>query len=790
MRLSYLWLRDFVETELSPHETAEVLTMAGLEVENLEPVGPELEGIFVGEVLEVRPHPNAEKLTLCRVNLGERSLEVVCGAPNVKAGQKVPFIEAGTSLPDGTMIEARPIRGVRSEGMICSGKELQLSEDAEGILVLDSAAEVGRPLRDLIGPRDWALDVEVTINRPDCLSHLGAARELAAALRLPFSVPEYSVREADLPIAKLTSVEVLEPRFCPRYSARVIRGVKIAPSPDWMRWRLETAGLRAINNVVDVTNYVLLELGHPLHAFDFNRLEGNRIVVRCAADGEKFITLDEVERKLDGNVLLICDAQRGVALAGVMGGANTEISDDTTDLLLESAYFDPINTRRTSKLLNRVTDSSYRFERGADPNATIRALDRTAGLILQLAGGEAAKGVVDVYPAPIPPRKIGLRPERIQVVLGVEIPGKTIGEHLKRLGCEVKGGDPLSVLSPTFRPDLEREVDLIEEVARLHHYDRIPTSATASISLEVTYSAEDQFQEKLRDVLVNLGFTQIITSSLLSEKEVRIPGYPAPVHLKNPASEDMALLRNGLLPGLLKVAAHNQNRGTPDLRIFEIGRVFKAGNGGEEEWDAVAGLLAGVHEPLRWDQSKRVVDFLDLKGIVEDMFAEIFLDNSTFFHYDIEGFTADTLEVRFGDVGIGILGQIHPLVARIFEIETPVFAFEFQVSALRSACQRQATYRPVPKFPPLQRDLAFTVNEEVAAGSCLETIRKTGGVDLVSCELFDVYRGPQVGEGKKSLAFRLNFQSADRTLTDEEADRRIARIVKMMTRDFEAKLRS
>jgi len=787
MRLSYLWIKSLIETSLSPHDIAEILTMAGLEVEDLEPVGPELEGIFVGEVLEVRPHPHADKLTLCRVNLGDKTLEVVCGAPNVKAGQKVPFIAAGVTLPDGTLIEARPIRGVRSEGMICSGKELQLSEDAEGIMVLDPSAEIGSPLQDVLGSRDWSLNIEVTINRPDCLSHLGVARELAAARRVPFCILEYSVAETGPPIADLISVEVLEPDLCPRYSARVIRGVSIAPSPDWIRWRLETAGLRAINNVVDVTNYVLLELGHPLHAFDLDRLAGRRIRVRCATPGEKFITLDEVERELDERMLLICDAEQGVALAGVMGGANSEISDATRDLLLESAYFDPINTRRTSKLLNLSTDSSQRFERGADPNATVRALDCAAELIVKLAGGELATGFADVYPQPILPRQIELRPERVQAILGVDVPGKTIGDHLRRLGCEVEEAEPLLIRVPTHRPDLEREIDLIEEVARLHHYDLIPTAANANISLNITDSAYDRFQEKLCDVLVKLGFAQVLTSSLLSQKEVGLPGYPAAQRLKNPSSEDMAFLRNGLLPGLLKVTAHNQNRGTLDLRIFEIGRVFSAGNG---EWDVVSGLLTGMREPLHWDQEEEPAPFLDLKGTVEDMFMEISLDNAGFFHYDIKCFSADVLEVRCGDSRIGVLGQIHPLVARTFEIEAPVFAFEFQIAALKQASQERLIYRPIPRFPPLQRDLAFTVAEVVAVGPCLESLRQAGGDHLVSCELFDVYRGPQIGDGKKSLAFRLSFQSADRTLTDVEVDQRIAEIIQMMAESFGARIRS
>lgn len=793
MRVSYLWLGSLVDFSLTPAELAEVLTMVGLEVENLEPVGPELEGICVGQVLEVRPHPNAEKLTVCKVDIGGGAPDVVCGAPNVKVGQKVPFIGAGTSLPDGTLIEARSIHSVHSVGMICSGLELGLNENGAGIMVLDPGAQIGLPLRDVIGPRDWALDLEVTINRPDCLSHIGVAREAAAALGIEFCLPEYRVDEAGPPIGDLTSVSIEEAEFCPRYSARVIRGAKIGPSPDWMRWRLEAVGLRAINNVVDVTNYVMLEMGHPMHAFDFNLLKGRKICVRRAAAGESFMTLDGVDRRLDDRMLLICDAEQGVALAGVMGGENSEITDKTQDLLLESAYFDPVNTRRTSKLLNLTTDSSRRFERGADPNATVRALDMAASLIVQLAGGEVASGVADAYPNPIEPRRIELRPGRVQAILGVEVPGADLRNHLMRLGCVVEGGDPLVVTAPTFRHDLEREIDLIEEVARLHGYNLVPAADQANVQLNVPQASTEVFFEKLRSALVKLGYIQVVTSPLISSDEVNLPDYPAAVKLRNPASEDMAYLRNGLLAGLLKVASHNLNRGTPDLGIFEIGRVFSAGGNSRAERDAVAGLLIGVSEPQRWDREDESVGFLDLKGAIEDLLREISLDKSEFIYYNIERaerFTADVVEVRSGEARIGIFGQIHSRIASAFDVEVPVFGFEFDVAALKEASEERLCYKPFPKFPPLQRDLAFTLADGVATGDVLARIREVGGDNLSSCELFDVYHGPQIGEGNKSLAFRLNFQSPVRTLTDEEADEVIRAIIQSVEKSFSARLRS
>ncbi|RJP81764.1 MAG: phenylalanine--tRNA ligase subunit beta [Candidatus Zixiibacteriota bacterium] len=793
MRISYLWLKDFLNFQLSPFQVADIVTMAGLEVEGVAPVGPELEGIVVGHVLEARKHPNADKLSLCRVDLGDKTLEVVCGAPNVATGQKVAVIEAGTTLPDGRLIEARPVRGVVSHGMICSGRELMLSEDAEGILVLDPSLTPGALLRDVIGPRDWSLDLEITLNRPDCLSHQGVAREIAAALRVPLKLQKTVVDESGPPVDALTSIEVREPELCPRYSARLIRGVKIGPSPDWMRWRLEAAGLRSINNVVDVTNYVLLEMGHPMHAFDFQRLEGRRIVVRRAETGEKFTTLDGQERILDDRMLLICDAQRGVALAGVMGGSNSEITEETTDLLLESAYFDPINTRRTSRLLGLSTDSSKRFERGADPNATVRALDRAAELILQLAGGEVAQGVADVYPRAIEPPRIDLRPARVQEILGLKVPKVEISDHLVRLGCQVAINEPahsLTVRPPTWRPDLEREIDLIEEVARLHGYDHIPTAEQARSPLNVPHVAADAFPERLADLLTREGFTQVYTSSLLSAREVEIPGYPAAARIKNPASEDTAYLRNGLLPGLLKVAAYNLHRGQPDLALFEIGRVFAAGDDGLREWDALTGLLAGARNAGLWDQPEQAVDFLDLKGHVQTMLSEILLDKPELFYYHIEHGTGDALEVRRGERSLGWLEQVHPAVAARFEVDVPVFAFEFSLPELAEASPGRLVYRPFSKFPSLQRDLAFVLPEEAAVGPLLEEIRSAGGPHLAGTELFDVYRGVQAGPGMKSIAVRLAFQSPERTLTDAEADAAVEAIVTMMAQAHGARLRS
>ncbi|MCX6641334.1 MAG: phenylalanine--tRNA ligase subunit beta [bacterium] len=792
MRISYLWLKSLVDFPLSPQELGEVLTMAGLEVENILSVGPQLEGVYVGYVQEVQTHPNADKLHICRVDLGKEIREVVCGAPNVAPGQKIAFIGAGSILPNGMLIESRPIRGVKSEGMICSEWELGLSDDREGIMVLDPEAEIGLPLKELIGPQDWALDLEITLNRPDCLSHIGVAREIAAILGLPFQPLSYRAVENGPPIGELTKISVEEPELCPRYSARVIQGVKIAPSPPWLQRRLEAVGLRAINNVVDVTNYVMLEIGHPMHAFDFDRLSGQKINVRRAGSAEIFRTLDGTERRLDERMLLICDGAGGVALAGVMGGENSEITGSTRGLLLESAYFDPINTRRTSRILGLSTDSSRRFERGADPEATIRSLDMAAALILQTAGGVVAQGISDVYPKPLIPTRIDLRPRRVQAIIGADIPPVNIKKYLEQLGCRVEDGEPLQVEPPAFRPDLEREIDLIEEVARLYGYNQVPSAQRANIPLDFSFSSSETFQRKLRDLLIRLGFTQVMTSPLISEKESELPGYPPAVKLSNPASEDMSSLCNGLLPGLLKVAAHNLNRGMEDLRIFEIDHFFAAPSSGLCEETVISGLMVGRLDSRRWNLAPEPVTFLDLKGIAMDLVGELSIDKFDFIYYiDGEGpCTADAAQLVCAGKKAGWFGQISPTIAVSFGIDAPIFAFEFSVPILQEQAKDRMVYRHFSKFPPLQRDLAFTVDETVAAGDMLQLIKESSGDSLWECQLFDVYRGPQVGENRKSLAFRLSFQSAERTLTDEEADEAIRAVVNAMDRKFGAKLRT
>ncbi|MFH1736064.1 MAG: phenylalanine--tRNA ligase subunit beta [bacterium] len=790
MRVSYLWLKDLLDFSLSPEELAHELTMVGSEVESLTPVGPDLTGVIVGYVLEVNKHPNADKLSLCKVDLGAEIKEVICGAPNVAAGQKIAFAGIGVTLPNGLTLDARKIRGVTSTGMICSARELQLNEDHTGIMVLREDALIGQPLQDYFGTRDYCLELEITLNRPDCLSHVGIAREIAAALKLEFTPPSYTIAETGPPIETLTSVEIEEPDLCPRYSARVIQGVKVGPSPAWMVKRLEAVGLRSINNVVDITNFVMMQMGHPMHAFDYHHLEEHRVVVKCAEPQEKFVTLDEVERQLDSRMLLICDGKQGVAIAGVMGGLKSEITDATVDLLLESAYFDPVNTRRTSNFLNLTTDSSKRFERGADPNATVRALDMAAALIVKYAGGKVASGVADAYPRKFEPWNVELRPARVTAIVGIEIPTAELQDHLRRLGCQIEGSDPIQATIPTFRFDLEREIDLIEEVARLHGYNQVPTADRANVALDVVAAAQETFEEKVCNALVRLGFNQVKTSPLIAKSETLLRDYPEALKLRNPGSEDMAYLCNGLLPGLLKVAAHNLNRDNRGFRIFESGRVFHKDF---SEKEVVAGLMVGVQDLGNWDQGLRSVDFLDLKGAVESLLQELSLDKQVFVYYTIEGagrFTADVVTVMASERQIGLFGQLHPKATAIFDIDVPIFGFEFDVAVLQGQSEQRISYKPFSSFPALQRDLAFVVAESVTTGQMSSAIIDAGGDDLIRCELFDVYRSDQLGADKKSLAFSLNFQSFKRTLTDDEADLAIKQIMASVDRAFGAVLRS
>ena len=847
MYLSLNWLSDYVATGLAPDEVAERLTMAGLEVEDVVASGPSLEGVVVGEVLDVRPHPDADRLQVCDVRLAEDSdaVQIVCGAPNVATGQRVPVATVGTQLRlparDGSGLEPvtikkGKIRGQVSNGMICAEDELGLGDSHDGILVLDPAAPVGLPLADWLRqqdalPGDTVLDVAVTPNRPDATSHVGVARDLAALAGAELVLPEVEVPEPGGEAADAVAVQIEDAEGCPRYAAMVVRGVTVGPSPDWMQERLRAVGVRPVNNVVDVTNYVLREIGQPLHAFDLGQLAESTVVVRASRPGETVTTLDDQERTLPEGTLLICDAERPVAVAGVMGAANSEVTDATTDVLIESAAFDPARIRRASKALGLQTDASYRFERGVDPTRQPWAAARAAALLAELAGGTVVPGLVDETPRPYRPRTVTVRPSRVARVLGTPVPADEIARLLAAIGFEVaedrgsaleafaetalqgtvaaaveEAGDAgLAVTVPPFRPDVEREIDVIEEVARLWGYDRLPTPASTPVPLVPAGDTPSaRLLDRVRQRLAALGFRETATNSLVptatAERfaDAAWTGIEAPpVETLNPISQEMAALRPSLLTGLVAVASYNQARGAGALRLFEAGHVMRrsadasAPVPGYHERTSLALAMSGAAERASWDRDARPTDVYDLKGVVLDVLTDLGVDDVQETPRPApDALTAYALDLHAGGTRLGSLGRLADAVGDGADLQAELFVAELDWDAVARLATRDQppAYRPISRFPTVERDLALVVPEGQAAGPLLDTVRQSAGPLLQDARLFDLYRGDGVPPGTKSLAFTLRF-GADRTLRDPEVDGRVRRVVGALEAQHGARLR-
>lgn len=790
MKISYNWLKDYINLTVEPGELAERLSLVGLEVEEVVEKRLDFPGVVVGRVLTSEKHPNADKLHVCQVDVGGEQLSIVCGAPNVAAGQTVPVAKVGTMLPNGLKIRKSKIRGVYSEGMICSEQELGLTEQSEGIWVLPDDLTPGMPLHQALEFRtDSILDLAITPNRPDCLSHIGVAREAGAIYRLPLRKPEIKITETDEPIGSRVKIRIDSPQSCPRYSARLIRNIRVGDSPRWLVQRLEAVGMRSINNVVDITNYVMLETGHPLHAFDFRFIRGGQIVVRESYEGEKFVTLDDKERELKAGTVLICDAERPVAIGGIMGGVNSEVNADTTEILLESAYFQPESIQKSSRYLGLSTEASQRFERGADPNGNIYALDRATQLIAEICGGEVYRGVADAYPNPITPREVPLKTEQINNLLGTELSAEEMAEILERIEFRVKDG---RVAVPTFRPDIERVADLAEEVARLYGFDNIPARQQTLINYSVPVNHLDLFVDELKNVLTGMGLQEVITGSMINrESWEKITGqeiYP----ILNPISRDMDGMRNSLIPSLVQVIRHNFNRQMKDLRIFEINRIFlpkKSPDQQPVEELRLGIAITGKRESDLWYSSHQFTDFYDIKGIVEALFSKISLDNWHFIYYSDLALVEEGVKVEAEGEYLGYFGPLKSSIVNFFELENDIFVAEVSVPNLMKHRESATLYRAIPRYPWVDRDLALVVDEELEAGKLEEIIRKKGGKLLVRVEIFDVYRGKQLPAGKKSIGFRLIFQSPDRTLTENEVNTLMEKILKAVSEQFGAKLR-
>jgi len=806
LRVPYGWLKEYVEIELSPEELAQKLTMVGLPVENIINSHPGFSGVVAGIITVIEDHPHADHLKICQVDVGEKFLQVVSGAPNMAVGQRVAVALEGARLPEGREIRRATFRGVDSWGMLCSAQELGLDaslvspEDREGILTLPPDALPGQDVARVLGLEEIVFELEVTTNRADCLSILGVAREVAALTGVPLREPMVDLREEGPPTEDFVSIDIEAPQMCGRYVARVVRNVTIGPSPSWMQARLRACGMRPINNIVDITNYVMLEMGQPLHAFDYDLLKGKKIIVRRARRGEKIITLDGQERVLEDNILVIADQERAVAIAGVMGGLETEVTGQTVNILIESAHFDGVSIRRASRYLSLRSEASLRFERGVNIEGAPRAADRAAELMQKLAGGSIARGRVDCYMVRKDPVIISFRPERVNYFLGTELSRKEIKEILERLQLKIKteGPDTWQVEIPSHRGDLTQEIDLVEEVARLYGYDRIPVTIPPGVIAGEKKSRRQEWEEAGQEAAVSCGLTQVITYSFISPKIWDLLQLP-PDHkwrktvvLQNPLREEQSVLRTTLLPGLLEVAARNANRRVMPVAIFEIGRVFlPQGDGLPREPLRLAGLVMGTRR-RGWNWPALEMDFYYLKGVIEGILERVRVSKvrwepTAAYPFLHPGRSAEILSEEMEPVGFA--GELHPDVLSAFGLPTRAYVFELDWEILMNLTDGIPGYQPLPKFPAVDRDLAVVVSEEVLAEKVREVILDAAGPYLKECRIFDLYRGQQVGEGKKSLAFTLSFQREDRTLTDAEVNSIMQKIEKELGRRVGAVLR-
>jgi len=838
MKITFNWLKQYVDFNWPPDELAERLTMLGLEVEGTQKLGGEFEGIVVAQILTREKVPGSDKLSVCKVNDGKGERTIICGAQNHNPGDKVPLILPNFALPlkpgekEPFVIKERKVFGITSQGMMCSPQELGLPDQVDGLLILPPDAPIGKPFAEYLGRAgsDVVYDLEVTPNRPDLNSVVGIAREIAALTGNPLKLPTIQfLSTSSEPISGVVSVRLEDAELCPRYAARVIRRVKIGPSPDWLRSTLEKVGVRSINNVVDVTNYVMLETGQPLHAFDYRLIAAAdtksvpTIVVRRATEGEKFVTLDGQERPLTNEMLLIADEVKGIALAGIMGGQNTEINDRTQDVLLESAYFSPTNIRRTSKALGLRSESSYRFERGADVGICDWASRRAAQLICDLASGELLAQSVDAYPKPQDPRVVALRHDKVTELLGVAIPVTQQIRHLESLGLQQASGasarcvpfveasvDTVTLLKkdvipetpnsstafqiPTWRVDLKREADLIEEIARLYGVDKIPsTPPRGAIGANAFDSVSDQIAEARR-LLAALGLSEATGQTLISDGAAKL-AVPADslVLLANPLSGDMNALRPSLLPGLLDALRHNVSRKNEDTALFEIGRVFHRADTVLKEERRVAIALSG-HRALKfWSGADRDAkcNAYDLKGILEEFLEQFGLRGFGFTRRaeSTSLFLESATIALGGKLALGECGQLLPALAKKYDLRDAVFLAELNLDQLLARRNTSKSFKPLPQFPNIRRDVAMVVAESTTHDAVLEVVRKTKPANLENVELFDVFRGKNVPAGQKSVAYAFSYRAADKTLTDAEVNAAHEKLVAAFKQSLQAVIR-
>jgi len=792
MKILLSWLRDYIDIQVSPEQIADALQMAGIEVESIHQPGKGLSKVVVGQILTRGPHPNADKLSICTVNVGAAEpLKIVCGAPNCDAGNKVPVATIGASLPTGFEIRKAKIRGEESFGMMCSRRELGISDEHEGLWILPADVSIGEDIVKALGMDDVIFEISVTPNRGDALSHLGIARELSAIFNLPLHREGLAGVSGEGDVDSQTSVTIEDSDLCPRYGARLVRNVKVGPSPRWLQDRLEKIGLRAINNVVDVTNYVLMDIGHPMHAFDFDRLEEQRIVVRRAKHGEMIRSLDGIDRKLTTEMLVIADAAQPVAIAGVMGGFNTMVTETTTNILLEGAFFDPISIRRTSKALGLMSDSSYRFERGTNIDNVPIALNEAARLLGEIAGGTAVAGIVDAYPAPAPLKRVMLRTRRACRLIGVDLKPQQLETLLLRLKFEVtREGETLWVGVPPYRHDIEQEADLIEECARLFGYNNIPAKLPATSAPPRLETPIQSLVKRVRDHLTSLGLHETMTYSFIPAATPAELAECEPLKLQNPLSEELAVMRTGLMAGMIDAVRRNVLADEYDLQLFEMGRVFHRGAGGmSQESDRLCIGLCGSANMRDWHRSRETNDIFRLKGLIASIgrlagqTVQFKAGTSPALH------PSNQFQILVSGKAAGHLGQVNPTWLDNRKLPREMFFAELDIGLLADAPRQMPRFRAIPEFPAVRRDLAVLLPLTVRHDDVIGIVKSEAGPLLEDVRLFDVYQGKGLDPDRRSLAFSLTFRSPERTLTEEDVQPRIDAVVAKIATELDGRLR-
>ena len=810
MQVSIKWLKDYIDFSETPQQLADKLTMAGIPVENIIDPGEGLDKVITGRIEKLEPHQNSDHLQICTMNVGAKeNIIIVTGAQNVAQGQVVPVAMIGAHLPNGMKISKGKLRGVMSYGMLCSAQELRLDleklpeNQKTGIYILPSDTPVGIPAKEVLGLNDPILEFELTANRADCFSVFGLVREIAAITGNKPHFPEITADETDnTNIADVFSAEILANDLCSRFSTRMLKNVKIGPSPEWMQQRLEGAGIRAINNVVDVTNFVMIELGHPMHAYDYDKIDGHKLSVRRAHEGEELHTLDDTSRKAKGEMLVIADADKAAGLAGIMGGFETEITEGTSTVILEAADFYGPCIRRTSRACGLFSEAAGRFERGIDSETTIKALDRAAQLLQDMGACSICHGIVDVYPNPKKPVEVTFTPDQINARLGTNLTKDEMLKYIESVGFSVvsENGDEITVKVPSWRNDVTRMADISEEVARLYGFDKIKTSLPSGQSMQGTQSDKQTFIDEVRANLSAQGLCETVSFALTNNATFDKLNVPADDKLRqaipimNPLSDEYPLVRTTLLSSVFDNVNRNLARKNEDFGLFEIGYVFfpKALPVTElpDEVLKIAGAITGRREIQGWNQGNETVDFYDAKGIIEELFDALRVNRYTVevgTHFAMH--PGKTAFFKKGRDVIATVGEAHPAVLAAYGITKPVYLFELDAKTVMKYMAKNFKYKALPKYPATTRDLAMLVATDVQAADIEKAMTKAAGQNLHHITLFDVYTGKQVEQGKKSLAFSLTFQSNDKTLTDAEIDKDIEKIVAKLRKDFDANLR-